>query len=145
MIEIMDNSINMAAGVFGRCNTCLKNLFKSICALNCSPNQSDFMIAKNRTETYQNGTKGKYQIVYTNCAYFFYRQNSLQNEFRLNFTVEVVDTIDYYIGEEYVDGVINSCKNVIVPATGGYALDAACGRYDSKSCTPKRFVSLQMS
>lgn len=49
MIEIMDNSINLAAGVFGRCETCVKNLQKSICALNCSPRQNDFLVATNET------------------------------------------------------------------------------------------------
>lgn len=57
------------------------------------------------------------------------------------FAVKVVKSVDYYISEEYVNGVYDNCKGVIVPASGGYAMDLSCGRYDLKSCTAKRFVS----
>lgn len=46
MIEIMDQQIKMATGVFGRCHTCSRNLYKSVCALNCSPRQSDFLVGE---------------------------------------------------------------------------------------------------
>lgn len=46
------------------------------------------------------------------------RTRIFNNSFFL-FLVTVVDSIDYYIGEEYVEGVMESCRNVIVPATGG--------------------------
>lgn len=39
----MENSIQMAEGIFGRCQTCLKNLMKSICGLACDPNQSNYV------------------------------------------------------------------------------------------------------
>lgn len=60
MIEIMDNSITMAAGVFGRCETCIKNLHKSICEMNCSPRQSDFLVARNKNKTTDEGKNGEH-------------------------------------------------------------------------------------
>lgn len=39
----MENSIQMAEGIFGRCQTCLKNLMKGICGLACDPEQSKYI------------------------------------------------------------------------------------------------------
>ncbi|XP_047362414.1 NPC intracellular cholesterol transporter 1 homolog 1b-like [Vespa velutina] len=36
-------NMNMAEGIFGRCTTCLKNIFRHICDYSCSMNQSQFM------------------------------------------------------------------------------------------------------
>lgn len=46
MIQIMETNILMATGIFGRCETCLKNLYHYICALNCSPKASRFISPK---------------------------------------------------------------------------------------------------
>lgn len=43
MVEIMETSLAMAEGIFGRCPTCFKNFQKSICSFNCSPKQSEFL------------------------------------------------------------------------------------------------------
>lgn len=60
MIKVMAVSINMAAGIYGRCDTCLRNLYKSICALNCSPKQSEFLVATNGNKTNEDkNTTGK--------------------------------------------------------------------------------------
>lgn len=59
MIKIMARSMNLAAGAYGRCDTCLKNLYKSICALNCSPKQSEFLVGTKGNKTADNGTEGK--------------------------------------------------------------------------------------
>lgn len=40
----MDESVKMAEGIFGRCQTCVKNLMKSICAFSCSNEGSDWMV-----------------------------------------------------------------------------------------------------
>jgi len=39
----MDSSMNMAEGIFGRCPTCLRNIFQLICDLTCSPEQGRFL------------------------------------------------------------------------------------------------------
>ncbi|KAF7384137.1 hypothetical protein HZH66_012387 [Vespula vulgaris] len=42
-IFTIHSNMNMAEGVFGRCTTCLKNIFRHICDYSCSMNQSRFM------------------------------------------------------------------------------------------------------
>lgn len=51
----MEESIQMAEGIFGRCQTCLKNLLKSICGLACDPDQDRYITVteKNFSEIYQ--------------------------------------------------------------------------------------------
>lgn len=39
----MADNIRDAQGVFGRCQTCIRNMLRSICAFSCSPEQSRFM------------------------------------------------------------------------------------------------------
>lgn len=43
------------------------------------------------------------------------------------------------MSEKYINEVYESCKHVILPATGGFSMDNACGLYDSKTCNPKRW------
>ncbi|CAK9827722.1 NPC intracellular cholesterol transporter 1 [Anthophora retusa] len=42
-IITMIDKIALADNVFGRCPTCIKNIFKLICDLSCSPEQSKFL------------------------------------------------------------------------------------------------------
>lgn len=44
------------------------------------------------------------------------------------------------MSEEYVEGVFNSCKNVITPSSGALAMDFGCGRLGAKHCTAKKWV-----
>ena len=39
----MAESMELAAGVLQRCQTCTTNLFQLICEFNCSPNNADFI------------------------------------------------------------------------------------------------------
>lgn len=43
MVEIMETNLVMASGIFGRCETCMKNLRKSICSFNCLPTASQYI------------------------------------------------------------------------------------------------------
>ena len=46
----MSKNMVMAEGVFGRCDTCVRNLFRSICDFTCAPDQSRFMAATDTGE-----------------------------------------------------------------------------------------------
>ena len=48
-VMTMETSIQMAEGIFGRCQSCLKNMLKSICGLACDP-QQDRYISVNETK-----------------------------------------------------------------------------------------------
>ncbi|XP_053973229.1 NPC intracellular cholesterol transporter 1 homolog 1b-like [Hylaeus volcanicus] len=42
-IRTLLSQMNMIEGIFGRCSTCVKNAYKLICDLSCSPEQSRFI------------------------------------------------------------------------------------------------------
>ena len=39
----MEESIQMAEGIFGRCQSCMRNLLKGICGIACDPHQSKYL------------------------------------------------------------------------------------------------------
>lgn len=53
--------------------------------------------------------------------------------------IKYVESVQLEISERFVNEVYESCRNVIIPATGTFAMDLACGLYDSKTCSPKRW------
>lgn len=53
--------------------------------------------------------------------------------------VKYINGIDFYIGNDYMDGTYKSCKGVSVPSTGQKALDIMCGQWGSTRCTPFRW------
>lgn len=56
--------------------------------------------------------------------------------------VTVVGSIDFYMSEEYITEVFESCKGVIMPSTGGIAMDLACNTQPGENmCTPKKWYS----
>lgn len=107
----MEENLVKAGSLFGRCESCVKNLQKSICALTCSPIHSIFL-RKNVSKHEVNGVNVSY-----------------------------VSSVEYDIGPEYVDAVYESCSHVVVPATGGFAMDMACGLDNSKTCTGKKWFT----
>jgi Niemann-Pick C1 protein len=102
----MESNVQMAEGIFGRCQTCLNNMLKSICALACAPDQSKYIVPTIAT----------------------------------NFLgVEYVSEVEFMMDETHINGVFNSCIEVINPASGRLALDLACGSYGAKDCSPERW------
>lgn len=65
------------------------------------------------------------------------------NNFALQITekpVDIVESIDFYISEDYINGVFDSCKKVIMPSTGRLAINFACGvQQGGEVCTPKKW------
>ncbi|XP_046615474.1 NPC intracellular cholesterol transporter 1 homolog 1b-like [Neodiprion virginianus] len=104
----MDSSMSMAEGVFGRCATCAKNMFRSICDFSCAPDQSRFM----------------YNVEILNAT--------VDDE-----VVQYINEVQIYLGEEYAEGTYNSCSGVLHPASGNLAMDLACGPYGASRCTYK--------
>jgi Niemann-Pick C1 N terminus len=43
-----------------------------------------------------------------------------------------------YLSGDYMNATYNACKEVIMPSTGQLALDASCGIWGAKQCTPQR-------
>lgn len=60
MIQIMEDSFILASGLFGRCETCMKNFQKSICSFTCSPEHSKFLTGFKDTVTNDDEEEGTY-------------------------------------------------------------------------------------
>lgn len=56
-IQALVSQLSMAETIFGRCPTCIKNVYKLLCDLSCSPEQSKFL---NVTKTDENSEGKKY-------------------------------------------------------------------------------------
>ncbi|NWX94605.1 NPCL1 protein, partial [Nothoprocta pentlandii] len=41
------------------------------------------------------------------------------------------------------EAAFTSCRDVRLPATGGYAIDTMCGRYGARFCTAQRWLDFQ--
>ncbi|KAF5285860.1 hypothetical protein FQA39_LY04321 [Lamprigera yunnana] len=54
---------------------------------------------------------------------------------------EYITEIDYFIGNDYVSGTFNSCKDVSVPSIGQKAFDLICGAWGAMLCTPMRLFT----
>ncbi|XP_062539405.1 NPC intracellular cholesterol transporter 1 homolog 1b [Armigeres subalbatus] len=102
-LEELDKNFRNAEGLFGRCETCARNMLYSICTMACSPEQSRFLTAHLD-------------------PYGYY-----------------VEKVDYRIDPKHVEDVYNSCKGVIVPSSGKYAMDIACGGWESTGCNGERW------
>ncbi|XP_058443946.1 NPC intracellular cholesterol transporter 1 homolog 1b [Malaya genurostris] len=99
----LDNNFKNGEMIFGRCDTCIKNMLFSICSMACSPEQSRFLTAFPSED-------GTY-----------------------------VEKVEYRIDREHVKGVYDSCKGIIVPSSGKYAMDMACGGWEASRCTAERW------
>ncbi|KAJ9578621.1 hypothetical protein L9F63_005111, partial [Diploptera punctata] len=110
-LNTMDTNVKLAEGVLKRCTSCFQNLLKSICEFTCSPNQSKFMEVANSTSTVENpDASGTY-----------------------------ITELNIYIDEEYMNATYDSCSHVILPTSGGLALDTMCYPYGAAKCSPQRW------
>lgn len=53
--------------------------------------------------------------------------------------VSYINQVNFYTTEESMENIYNSCKGVVMPQSGKYATDIACGAYDASTCTPQRW------
>lgn len=101
-VRTMENSIQMAEGIFGRCQTCLKNLMKGICGVACDPEQSKYLtILELRDSVAPIGNK-------------------------------YVSRLEYRMDENYMKSVYETCRQVVHPSSGRQAMELACGTEASK-------------
>lgn len=107
-VRTMENSIQMAEGIFGRCQTCLKNLMKGICGVACDPNQSKYLTITEVRDSVAPFQGKKY-----------------------------VNRLEYRMNESYMSSVYETCRQVIHPSSGRQAMELACGTEASK-CTPEK-------
>ncbi|MBN3296956.1 NPCL1 protein, partial [Amia calva] len=56
---------------------------------------------------------------------------------------EAVVAYESYLTQEFANASFNSCKNVRLPATGGYAIGVMCGKYGAAGCTTQYWLDFQ--
>ncbi|XP_060926816.1 NPC1-like intracellular cholesterol transporter 1 [Limanda limanda] len=110
----LDTSLVLSKAVLNRCPSCAENFAHLHCINTCSPNQSQTV-----------------------------KITKIMNLTESNVTREVVVGYQAYLSETFADGSFESCKNVRIPATGGFAIGTMCGRYGAKLCNAQRWYDFQ--
>uniref|UniRef100_A0A672MKP1 NPC1 like intracellular cholesterol transporter 1 n=1 Tax=Sinocyclocheilus grahami TaxID=75366 RepID=A0A672MKP1_SINGR len=114
-LTALQDSLTLSKAVLIRCPSCADNFAHMHCATTCSPNQSQILkIMKTANITQPTGI-----------------------------VKEAVVGYEAYVSTSFSDASFRSCKNVRIPATGGYAIATMCGRYGATLCTPQRWLDFQ--
>ncbi len=125
-LSSLDASLILSKAVLLRCPACADNFAHLHCITTCSPNQSQIL----------NITKVINVTTTTNVP-------TTNGTITVNLTREAVVGYQAYISTTFADGAFGSCKNVRIPATGGFAISTMCGRYGAKLCNPQRWYDFQ--
>ncbi|KAM4745811.1 NPC1-like intracellular cholesterol transporter 1 [Anableps anableps] len=110
----LEMSLTLSKALLVRCPSCAENFAHLHCATTCSPNQTQTV----------NVTK-------------------VMNVTHLGRPRDAVVAYQAYISSTFAEAAFQSCKNVRIPATGGFAIATMCGRYGSKLCTAQRWYDFQ--
>ncbi|XP_047447529.1 NPC1-like intracellular cholesterol transporter 1 [Mugil cephalus] len=113
-LNSLEMSLTLSKAVLIRCPSCADNFAHLHCINTCSPNQTQTV----------NVTR-------------------VMNVTQLNVTREAVIAYQSFITTTFAEASFQSCKNVRIPATGGFAIATMCGRYGAKLCTAQRWYDFQ--
>lgn len=114
-LSSLDTSLTLSKTVLVRCPSCADNFAHLHCINTCSPNQTQSLqVTKVMNVTNKD-----------------------------NITREAVVGYKSYLSTTFADAAFHSCKNVRIPATGGFAIATMCGRYGAKLCTPQHWYDFQ--
>ncbi|XP_067087125.1 NPC1-like intracellular cholesterol transporter 1 [Osmerus mordax] len=113
-LKSLENSLILSKAILLRCPSCADNFAHLHCINTCSPNQT---LTVKVTET-------------TNVTHLGVQRT-------------VVLAYQAFLSTTFAEGSFQSCKNVRIPATGGFAIATMCGRYGAKLCTPQRWYDFQ--
>uniref|UniRef100_A0A8B9JAI1 NPC1 like intracellular cholesterol transporter 1 n=1 Tax=Astyanax mexicanus TaxID=7994 RepID=A0A8B9JAI1_ASTMX len=110
----LQSSLTLSKAVLLRCPSCAYNFAHVHCVTTCSPNQSQTINITRTIPVNISGTEKEAVVAYQT-----------------------------YISTDFSDASFRSCKNVRIPATGGFAIATMCGRYGAKLCTAQRWLDFQ--
>ncbi|XP_040011338.1 NPC1-like intracellular cholesterol transporter 1 isoform X2 [Xiphias gladius] len=113
-LSSLELSLALSKAVLIRCPSCAENFAHLHCINTCSPNQSKMI-----------------------------KVTKVKNVTHLGKTREAVVGYQAFLSTTFADAAFQSCKNVRIPATGGFAIATMCGRYGAKLCTPQRWYDFQ--
>ncbi|XP_056427204.1 NPC1-like intracellular cholesterol transporter 1 isoform X2 [Hyla sarda] len=110
----IQKSFSLSKVILSRCPSCAENFINIHCQNTCSPNQSTFINIV-RTTPYNDSGEIKQGALEYEC---FYQR-------------------------DFADRSFDSCKNVRLPSTGGFAISAMCGKYGAELCNSQRWLDFQ--
>ncbi|KAK6469412.1 NPC1-like intracellular cholesterol transporter 1 [Huso huso] len=113
-LNTLQKSLLLSKPILSRCPSCVENFVNIYCQNTCNPNQS---LHINITRTYNVTINGVIK--------------------------EAVTEYQAYLSREFADRSFDSCKNVRIPATGGFAISTMCGKYGSTLCNTQRWLDFQ--
>ncbi|KAM9360631.1 NPC1-like intracellular cholesterol transporter 1 [Symphorus nematophorus] len=114
-LSSLQANLAMSKAVLVRCPSCADNFAHLHCITTCSPNQSQMLkVTKIMNVTNTDNI--------TNLAVVGYQA---------------------FVTATFADAAFQSCKNVRIPATGGFAIATMCGRYGAKLCNPQHWYDFQ--
>lgn len=111
----LEESLGMSKAVLNRCPSCAENFAHLHCINTCSPQQTKMI----QVTKVMNVTGPD------------------------NITRDGVVGYAAFLSTTFADAAFQSCKNVRIPATGGFAISTMCGRYGAKLCNPQRWYDFQ--
>ncbi|XP_056232429.1 NPC1-like intracellular cholesterol transporter 1 [Seriola aureovittata] len=113
-LSSLEMSLTLSKALLVRCPSCAENFAHLHCINTCSPNQSQTV-----------------------------KVTEVMNITSNNRTREAVVGYQAFLSTTFTDASFQSCKNVRIPATGGFAIATMCGRYGAKLCNPQRWYDFQ--
>ncbi|XP_069773730.1 NPC1-like intracellular cholesterol transporter 1 [Narcine bancroftii] len=113
-LDMLEASLSLSKTLLVRCPSCVQNFINLYCQNTCSPDQS---LHINVTRTFWANVSGVVK--------------------------EAVLQYQCYYSREFADGAYDSCKDVRIPATGGFAIAPMCGKYGSALCNTERWLAFQ--
>uniref|UniRef100_A0A8C5MCV0 NPC1 like intracellular cholesterol transporter 1 n=1 Tax=Leptobrachium leishanense TaxID=445787 RepID=A0A8C5MCV0_9ANUR len=113
-LESVRRSFALSQSILSRCPSCERNFANIHCQNTCSPDQSTFIDVLRSFYTNETGTPGLGVLEYQ-CFY----------------------------DKAFADDTFDSCYNVRLPATGGFAISTMCGRFGHELCTSQRWLDFQ--
>ncbi|XP_075714775.1 NPC1-like intracellular cholesterol transporter 1 [Rhinoderma darwinii] len=113
-LQSLQKSFALSKVILSRCPSCAENFANIHCQNTCSPNQSTFINVV-RTMPYNDSGVIRKAILEYQC---FYQRSFAEESF-------------------------DSCKNVRLPSTGGFAISAMCGKYGAEFCNTQRWLDFQ--
>ncbi|CAK6950297.1 NPC1-like intracellular cholesterol transporter 1 [Scomber scombrus] len=113
-LSSLETSLSLSKAVLVRCPSCAENFAHLHCINTCSPNQSQTIKV---TKVMNITTAGK--------------------------TREAVVGYQAFLTSKFANAAFDSCKNVRIPATGGFAIATMCGQYGAKLCNAQRWYDFQ--
>ncbi|NXA56704.1 NPCL1 protein, partial [Nothocercus julius] len=113
-LSALQLSVALSSAVLTRCPACARNFANIYCRNVCSPDQSLFTNIT-RAVPYTAGGSNESAVLEYQCFY----------------------------EHDLAEAAFTSCRDVRLPVTGGYAIDAMCGSYGARFCTAQRWLDFQ--